>query len=82
MLFNCFFLSDDRLEMWVAPLLAEPISKWQSSEQGQWVMNHARNLRYTWYPDQSLMGYQVRVIGDLSDGPLVEYLLRWPKQYW
>ncbi len=80
-LFHSFFLGDvEDVDIYVA----EPITQWQRSEQGQWVMAHAENLRYFWGPDAVRMGYRVDIIGEIEDGPLVtEYLLRWNiKQYW
>ena len=31
--------------------VAEPILRWQQTDRGKWVMNHARDLRYHTCPE-------------------------------
>ena len=60
---------------------AEPISKWQQTEQGQWVMKHAHNLTYYQQPDTYQWGYRFVIRGELNDPrKITEYFLRWPTQ--
>lgn len=67
----------DDVEIYVA----EPIWKWQQTEQGQWVMAHAQDLKYYTSSDPATFGYQVTIRGELDSGPLLtEYLLRWPQK--
>lgn len=59
---------------------AHPIYEWQQTPQGQWVMAHARNLKYYTSPDTNTFGYRVTIRGDMPEGPLLtEYLLKWKK---
>lgn len=53
------------------------VSEWQSTEQGQWVMEHAQNL--TWYQGHCEATYRPvwMLAGDLDGVELTEYLLRW-----
>jgi hypothetical protein len=58
--------------------VAEPIWKWQQTEKGAWVMQHAQDLTYSIGPDHNGFGYRVLVEGALPEGVLTtEYLLRW-----
>lgn len=57
---------------------AEPIIKWENSEQGQFIMKNAvdqpewhRHLDYTTY------GYQYAIVAKLEKKKLAEFLLRW-----
>ena len=59
---------------------AEPLCKWQESEEGAWIMTHAVEPP-CWYriPDQLQYGYQFQVRAKLSGARLTEYLLRHAK---
>ncbi len=60
--------------------VAEPIWKWQQTKQGQWVMQHARDLTYHTSNDFNIMGYRVSIRGEIEEGPeLTEYLLKYGK---
>ena len=60
---------------------AEPISRWQLTEQGQWVMEHAHNLTYHQQSDAHQWGYRFVIRGELNDPrKITEYFLRWPTQ--
>lgn len=74
-LFHSFQMGDvDDVEVYAA----FPIREWQQTEQGQWVMAHARNLRFFHAPDMPTLGQRVDIIGEIDEGPLLtEYLLRW-----
>ena len=56
---------------------AEPLMKWQNSEEGQWVMEHAVETP-SWYriPDTLQYGYKFQVRAKLSGPRLTEYILR------
>ena len=56
---------------------AEPLYKWEKSEEGQWIMEHAIETP-CWYriPDMLQYGYRFQVRAKLSGPRLTEYLLR------
>jgi hypothetical protein len=56
---------------------AEPLWKWQQSEEGQWVMTHAVETP-SWYriPDTMQYGYKYQIRAKLMGPALTEYLLR------
>jgi hypothetical protein len=59
--------------------IAAPMLEWQETAKGQWVMQHARDLRYYTQPDSMHWGYDVAIRGEITDPRLVtEYYLRWP----
>ena len=61
--------------------VAEPIYKWQQTDQGQWAMSHAQNLRYYTSPDPTTFGHSITIAGELPEGPLLtEYLLKWSRE--
>ena len=60
--------------------VAEPIWRWQQTEQGRWAMEHARDLRYYTSADHNTFGYRVSICGEINDGPeLTAYLLKYGK---
>jgi len=75
--FHSFTMADvDDIDVYVA----EPIWQWQQTEQGQWVMSHAEDLRYYTSTDPSTFGHRVSIRGRISEGPeLTEYLLKYGK---
>ena len=56
---------------------AEPLMKWQNTEAGQWIMEHAVETP-CWYriPDSMQYGYRFQIRAKLSGPRLTEYLLR------
>jgi hypothetical protein len=56
---------------------AEPLLKWENSEEGQWIMEHAVETP-SWHriPDMMQYGYRFQVRAKLSGPRLTEYLLR------
>lgn len=76
--FHVFTMGDvDDVDIFVA----EPIYEWQQTEQGRWVMSHAKDLKYYTDADPNTMGYRVTIRGEIQEGPLLtEYLLKWPKK--
>ena len=76
--FHSFTMGDvEDIDIYVA----EPIYKWQQTDQGKWVMQHAHNLTYHTAPDLYTFGYRVAITGNIDPGPqLTEYLLKWPKK--
>lgn len=73
--FHEFVMGDvDDVDIYVA----EPIYNWQQTEQGRWVMENARDLRYYTSADPNTLGYRVVIRGDIDEGPgLTEYLLKY-----
>ena len=57
--------------------VADPIWKWQQTEEGQWIMEHAVETP-CWYriPDTLQYGYKFQVRAKLMGARLTEYLLR------
>jgi hypothetical protein len=76
--FHAFTMGDvEDVDIYVA----EPIWRWQQTDQGRWVMEHARELRYHTSADPVTLGYRVAIRGEIEPGPLLtEYLLRWPNK--
>ena len=58
---------------------AEPLYKWQQTEQGQWVMENCANRRYIVRPDENNWGHQIIIYGEVEDQLATEYLLKWGK---
>jgi hypothetical protein len=57
---------------------AEPLYKWEKSEQGQWVMAHATEPPVFYCgPDLVGLGFVVSVWGKLRSQDLTYYTLRW-----
>ena len=60
--------------------VAEPIWKWQQTEQGQWAMAHAQDLKYYTSADPNTFGYRISIRGEIDESPeLTEYLLKYGK---
>ena len=58
--------------------VAEPIYKWQQTEQGKWVMQNVHDLQYRTCPEPHTFGYRVDICGKIDEGPLLtEYFLKW-----
>lgn len=57
---------------------AEPILKWQRSDQGQWVMTNAQKKPY-WiqHVDANTMGYRYKIMARLSEQNETYWRLRW-----
>lgn len=75
--FHSFTISDvEDVDIYIA----QPIWEWQQTEQGQWVMQNAADLRYYTSADPSTFGYRVDIRGQIADGPkLTAYLLKYGK---
>jgi hypothetical protein len=56
---------------------ADPMWKWQESEEGQWIMTHALETP-SWHriPDNLQYGYRYQIRAKLSGARLTEYILR------
>jgi hypothetical protein len=59
------------------PIISNPVLEWESSEQGQWVMEHAQNLTYFRGHQMASLQTMVMITGELDGVELTEYLLRW-----
>jgi hypothetical protein len=59
---------------------AEPLWKWQQSEEGQWVMANAMETP-SWHltTDYNSYGYLVYVTADLQDKDATFFKLKWQK---
>jgi len=75
--FHSFTMGDvDDVDIYVA----EPIWRWQQTDAGRWVMEHAKDLRYYTSADHNTFGYRVSIRGEIEEGPqLTEYLLKYGK---
>jgi hypothetical protein len=59
---------------------AEPLLKWQESDQGKFVMKHAIDQpEWHRHHDPGIFGYQYAVIAKLEKKKLSEFYLRWGK---
>jgi hypothetical protein len=61
--------------------VASPISFWQNSEAGQWVMTHAAQPPY-WIKnmDAASYNYRFRIMARLSEHNQTFFQLKWGKQ--
>ena len=58
--------------------VAEPIYKWQQTEQGRWVMGVAKEPpTYQIDTDLEYMGYRVTITANIDEQLLTYYYLRW-----
>lgn len=72
--FHSFILGDvDDPEIYAAM----PIGEWQQTEQGQWVMKHCSDPRYTIGPDGNSWGHRVTIYGDIEDQHATFFKLKW-----
>lgn len=59
---------------------AEPMWKWQQTEQGKFVMEHAiTEPVWNRYLDYGSYGHQYSIVAELEMKKLSEYYLRWGK---
>ena len=57
---------------------AFPISEWQKTEKGQWVMEHAIGESTFWCrADPNTYGFRVTIEGELSAVDCTYFELRW-----
>lgn len=57
--------------------VAQPIWDWQQTEQGQWVMAHCLDPKYSYSPDGASWGHRVRLYGDISEQDATFFQLKW-----
>ena len=59
-------------------IVAEPLIKWERSDQGQWVMRNAADIP-TWHrtSDHLTFGYKYAIRAKLMGPALTEWLLRY-----
>jgi len=57
---------------------AFPISEWQQTDHGKWVMEHVQD-QPTFYcePDPATLGYRVAIWGKLHDQDVTYLKLKW-----
>lgn len=75
--FHTFSMGDvDDPELYAA----EPIWKWQQTDQGQWAMKNAQNLAFHRESCVQSWGHRFVIRGEVQDPKkITEYFLRWPK---
>jgi hypothetical protein len=56
---------------------AVPISDWQKTEKGQWVMEHCRDPQFRIGQDPQSWGHRVSIYGPLEEKDAVLYILKW-----
>jgi hypothetical protein len=57
---------------------ALPITEWQDTAKGQWVMENAHSLTWHRQPDSYQWGFDIIIRGEITDPhKITEYLLRW-----
>ena len=56
---------------------AMPISEWQETEQGQWVMKHCSDPQFRISPDSFAWGHSVSIYGPLEEKDAVVFILKW-----
>ena len=57
---------------------ADPIYKWQQTEKGKWVMQHALDQPvFHCIPNPDWFGYRVVISGNLSPKDQTFYFLKW-----
>lgn len=72
--FHSFSMGDvDDVDIYAA----QPIYEWQQTEQGRWVMEHARDLKYYTSADPTSFGYRITIRGEIAGPAATEYFLRW-----
>lgn len=61
-------------------MVADPIWKWQQSEQGKFIMKNAIETP-SWHrhADPITYGYQYAIVAELEKKKLAEFYLRWGK---
>ena len=59
---------------------AFPIAEWQKTERGAWCMEHAVGEPVVYYDtDPMTCGYQVKIIGELSEPNITFLKLKWSR---
>ena len=59
---------------------AFPISEWQKTEHGRWVMGHAiGEPTFFCRADPNSYGFRVDIVGELSDKDCTYFKLKWGK---
>lgn len=72
--FHSFIMGDvDDVDIYVA----QPIYEWQQTEQGQWVMAHCPDPRYSVNPDGTSWGHRVILYGELEEQDATFFQLKW-----
>ena len=56
---------------------AGPLSEWQKTEIGQWVMQHCASPTYRIMVDQNTFGYKVTIYGELSEEDSTYFTLKY-----
>ena len=76
MIFHSFRMGDvEDPEIYIA----QPLYEWEKTEQGQWVMEHCTEPKWTIHPDNANWGHRVIISGELDDQDATYYTLKWGK---
>jgi len=60
---------------------AEPLLKWEKSEQGKFIMENAIDTpEWRRHIDHTSFGHKYAIVAELEKKKLAEYYLRWGKQ--
>jgi hypothetical protein len=67
-------------------MVADPIWRWQQTDAGKFVMEHAVKESPTWHRhvDQMTYGYTYLIVAEMESKKLAEFYLKWgdPKNTW
>ena len=74
MIFHVFSMGDVEDPELYAAL---PISEWQKTDKGRWVMKHGHDLTFHINPDPTVFGYKVIISGSLKPEDEVYYTLKY-----
>jgi hypothetical protein len=56
--------------------VAQPIYEWQQTDQGKWIMEHAKDPTYHLHADPITFGYVVSITAHIKPKHWTEYVLR------
>ena len=57
-------------------MVAEPLFKWEKTDQGNWCHAHAEDLTWNLEPDNYGFGYKVIITGEMNYEDYTIYLLK------
>ena len=57
-------------------MVAEPLCKWEATDEGKWCHAHAQELTWHLKPAPNYFGHRVVVTGNISDEDYTVYLLK------
>jgi hypothetical protein len=57
-------------------MVAEPLCKWEATEQGKWCHKHAHDLTWHLKPDHNYLGHRVVITGEITEEDYTVFLLK------